>query len=185
TVDADHYPGGTSGTEIIAAEEPATTADSGVELVLGVQREVVRHRDAADGTERQGFRIVVSRGVGNLGRNQCQVTDRLAADAHGSAGVGIDQSGRYAQELDVVVKTFTSRLTRHDRHDVAGIKVQEVTNGVAVFLAVQTRNAFAARIRICRVFEVQGHAEVTGEGVQHGARRTWFPGGRHHAGAHL
>src|SRR5690606_20269841 len=113
-----------------------------------VQREVVRDRKAVARAERYAFGAAVRGAVFDDGRNQREVADHFAADAHRGARVRVDQGRRYAEQFDVVVETFARRFRRNVRDDVRRIELEQVANRVAVFLAVQAREAFAAGIRL-------------------------------------
>src|SRR5690606_7821486 len=81
--------------------EEAPAAIRHRELVARIDREVMAYRKAAARTQRYTFGAASSCGVFHFAWNQRQIADRLAADAHGGAGISIDQGWRHAEQLEV------------------------------------------------------------------------------------
>ena len=161
-----------------------------LDVVLAVPREVVGHREAAAGAERQTVAVVVLGEIrddaeGLPGRGHRRRPHRQPADVARRVHVAFEQGGRHLQHAGDVVEPVALIVGRHQRRGVH-VEREEVADGVLILGSVQpVQGHGAARVGPRRRGLVDLGLEPGGKAV--GRRRIGAraPQGRHGAGADL
>jgi hypothetical protein len=170
--------------DVHGAEEPAASAAAQAELVLGVEREVVGDQQAAAGTERQPFDVLVlgqpaGRRIGDLGGSGAAIAHGLAADLHRRAHVALDQRRRHRERLGDVVEAFVGVVGRQERLHVH-VERQQIADRIGVLGAVETMERGRVGVRTRRVGAIEPRLERRGKAVERGAIRARHAARRHH-----
>ena len=139
-----------------------------LELVLGVERKIVLHGDAAHGAERQAvemqpLRVIAGNGVGFRADRDSRIADRERADAVRGREVALEQRRRDDEHVRVVVEAVRGVVGRQQRRHV-DVETEQLANRVRVLGAIQApqRRASRARrqLRVELAFEPRGEALV-------------------------
>ena len=143
-------------------------------LVLGVDREVLRHADASASAERQVAQVVVlgqvfRRLVGNGRRRDRGAADGQPADLARRRHVALDEQRRHPQGVRDVVEAVGG-IVRGQRADV-GIDAQQIAHRVAVLRAVHPVQQRATRVGARERGRIERRLQPRREGVVRGPRR--------------
>ena len=161
-----------------------------LDVVLAVPGEVVRHREAAAGAERQAVAVLVLGEIGDdaeglAGRGHRRGPHRQPADVPRRVHVAFEQGGRHLQHAGDVVEPVALIVGRHQRGRVH-VEREEVADGVLILGAIQPMQGNGATgVRLRRRGLVDLGLEPGGQAV--GRRRIGAraPQGRHGPGADL
>ena len=158
------------------------------ELVLGVDREVLRDADAAPGAERQVAQVVVLRQVlrrlaGDGRRRDRRAADRQPADLARRRDGALDEQRRHAQGVRDVVEAVGG-IVGGQRADV-GVDGQQVAHRVAVLGTVHPVQQRAPRVGAPERGRVERRLQPGGEGGVGGPGRARTPDRGHGPAAEL
>jgi len=128
-----------------------------VEPILGVEREVVRDRDAADRSERQaldmsGLRLISRHGVRLRADRGRRVSDGQCAHAVRRREIALEQRRREDEQIAYVVESERRVVRGQKRRDV-DLEIEQIANRVRVLCAVQPLERRCARIGLGRRVE--------------------------------
>ena len=147
------------------------------------------HQNAATGSERQPFDVLVLRkiganAIGGGGRGDVHVAHRLAADIPGSREVALHQRRRHAENVGDVIEAAALVVGRQQRGGVH-IQPDEIVDGVGVFGAVQPVHGGVPGIGFCGGRAIERGLEIGRQSVECRCVRARHPLRRHGAGAQL
>ena len=173
--------------------DPADGAHRGppqphADLVLGVDREVLRDADAAPGAERQVSQVVVLRQVlrrlaGDGDRRDRRAPEGQPADLAHRRDVALDEQRRHPQGVRDVVEAV-SGIVGGQRADV-GVDGQQVAHRVAILGAVHAVEQRASRVGARERDRIERRLQPGGEGIVRGPRGPRAPHRRHGPAAEL
>ena len=130
------------------------------EDVFAVGRKLVFEEQAAAGTERESFDVVVLRGVQGrveyLQRGSGFAPDCKTADLSRGRQVGFHQCGRHGQSSGHVVETV-ARIVRRKEIGRVNLERNQVANRVGVFGAVQTVKARRGQMNLRTAIDLVLH----------------------------
>ena len=169
--------------------EAAGSAAGDREVVLRVQRESMRHQQAAARAERQALDVLVvhplARGrIRDLRRRRRAVADRAPADLQGRRHVALHQRRRHRQRLGDVVEAFARVVAGQQRAHVH-VHRQQIADRVGVLGAVETLEGRRVEVASGRVRGIELAFERGGERRHRRGIRPRHANRRHHAGAQL